>query len=1009
MNFGLKILALVLWLNTWLCVAAGEIPLELLEESGVARNALVKTGIPLAPGQVKAAGRLALRDSSGNPVSARFQPLALYPDKSWKWVLAEFHCRLGAGEKKTLILEVDSGRGKAVPAPVCTEKSGKYEIQAGRLKGVINSRSFNLLENIEIDGRRVGGFGADGIVLFDENNRKYRSASAKVVEESPGVFLATGKLEHPENAEPLMDYRVRIFFHPDAPRIDFAVTLINTNLATELGKFSQAKIEFVPAMPIRKITTLANGLTQVVAKRIFQPNFDRLEIDGKPLEEARSSGAFQVETAEDKFSLGIRNFRNRWPKGLSADGNSFSIELLPLLSYKNFADGLPGYLKYNFESGKYKIKWGMAFTEYFSLDFSEENSLAASAAEMDRPVVAVLPPDYYASTGAFFENGCQGEFFRDYDRMTEKAFARLEESRRRQKEYGFLNYGDWFGERRQNWGNNEYDLAKTLFYHFMRTGNRASFRRGIEAAEHQADSDIVHASPDPAFIGANHLHSIGHTGHWTRPYWNYKYDIHTSAGNGHTWAQGLVSAWFLGGSHRSRDGARELAGHINDHAAPNFKALGTHERSAGWMLYAICSLYELDRDEKCLESARKLFQVIQKEQKKEQGGVWPHPLPKDHAPLLKDAYGNVPFLIGILLQSLRQYHLLTNDDEVKTVFLNGANWLKNSYHPVTLSWPYAAAPSGKALRETMPGLNPLIAPSLAYAARLTGDPELYKMSVRAMLASWLFNNTDDGKSLAQSGVFAADFIADVSAFRREFPAHAAVEMTLTELIAHFPVSDFRVRGPERIRFSIIPDAARKECELLAERLRHGARIDPRQEGKFTVLDRSGESIHSETFKLQENLRRELRLPIKNDTPFAIAVEDNMTGVWNISSGQAVVKVELSHGFMIGGVGIARYYLRIPAGTECFEVDLTGVHPGIYGILIRDNQSRTLIHTENYNRTGTQLPWAKDKGADVSSRIECRFPPESVERFFPVYLWAAGDIGINVREIPAELYVKIPMP
>lgn len=1009
MNFGLKIPALAIVLNICFCGITMEIPMTLLEESGVTRNARIKSGIPLARGQVKDGSQIAIRDSAGNPIPARFLRLATHSDHSWKWVLAEFFHPMKAGEKKTLFVDIDSNRGRTAPSVVSVKKSGKYEISAGRLTATIPLDNFNLLEDIRIDGRQVGRFGYNGIALFDEKNQKMRNGSANVLEEGPGIFLATGRIQHPESAAAMMDYRVRIFFHPETPRIDFAVTLINTNLSAELSKFSQANIEFVPAVPIQKITTSANGHKVTVSKRIFQPNFDYLEIDGKTQKEADSSGAFQVETTDGKkFSLGIRNFRNRWPKGLSCNETSFSIELLPALTYKKFADPLPGYLKYNFDSGKYKIKWGMAFTEYFSLDFSEENSLDASAAEMNSPIIAVLPSDYYASTNAFFENGYTEEFFQDYDRMIEKALTGLEESRKRQKEYGFLNYGDWFGERRQNWGNNEYDLAKTLFYHFMRTGNRASFRRGIEAAEHQADSDIVHAYSDPAFIGANHLHSIGHTGHWTRPYWHYQYDAHTSAGNGHTWAQGLISAWFLGGSFRSRDGARELAGHINNHAAPNFKTLGTHERSAGWMLYAICSLYELDRDPKCLESARKLFQVIQAEQKKELGG-WPHQLPKDHAQSLKDAYGNVPFLVGILLQGLRQYHLLTGDAEAKAVFLSGAEWLKKAYHPATISWPYAASPAGDALRETMPGLTPLIAPAMAYAARISGKPEFYRMSVRAMLGSWLFNNTGDGKSFAQSGVFAADFIADVSAFRRQFSAEAAVEMTLAELIADFPVSNFRVRGPERHQFTITPAASAKACELSLERLRHGARIDAGKEGNITIIDCSGKTVLSETFNLQEDFQRKLQLPGKNGAPFTISIEDNMTGVWNVSSEQASVKAELLAGFSIGGVGIARYYLRIPAGVESFEVNLTGVHPGVYGIMIQDNQAHTLKHTENYNCTGTQLPWAQDKGVDISKRIECRFKPEPAERFFSVYLWAAGDIGFNVCGIPAELYTKLPTP
>ena len=73
----------------------------------------------------------------------------------------------------------------------------------------------------------------------------------------------------------------------------------------------------------------------------------------------------------------------------------------------------------------------------------------------------------------------------------------------RQREFGYFNYGDWYGERGHNWGNNEYDMAYGLFIHFARTGNRKAARLASASAQHQADVDIVHAYPDPYYIGGS--------------------------------------------------------------------------------------------------------------------------------------------------------------------------------------------------------------------------------------------------------------------------------------------------------------------------------------------------------------------------------------------------------------------------------------------------------------------------------------------------------------------------
>ncbi|MGI6610676.1 MAG: hypothetical protein ACOX4G_09230 [Limnochordia bacterium] len=84
------------------------------------------------------------------------------------------------------------------------------------------------------------------------------------------------------------------------------------------------------------------------------------------------------------------------------------------------------------------------------------------------------------------------------------------------REFGYLNYGDWFGERGRNWGNNEYDLAHGFFMEFVRTGDRRYYRLALAAARHQADVDIIHAYPDPTYVGANAEHSVGHTGAWSQ-------------------------------------------------------------------------------------------------------------------------------------------------------------------------------------------------------------------------------------------------------------------------------------------------------------------------------------------------------------------------------------------------------------------------------------------------------------------------------------------------------------
>ena len=58
------------------------------------------------------------------------------------------------------------------------------------------------------------------------------------------------------------------------------------------------------------------------------------------------------------------------------------------------------------------------------------------------------------------------------------------EDRRRNRIYGWMNFGDWYGERDLNYGNNEYDLAWSLAVEWMHPATRELFLRGLEMARH---------------------------------------------------------------------------------------------------------------------------------------------------------------------------------------------------------------------------------------------------------------------------------------------------------------------------------------------------------------------------------------------------------------------------------------------------------------------------------------------------------------------------------------------
>ena len=75
-----------------------------------------------------------------------------------------------------------------------------------------------------------------------------------------------------------------------------------------------------------------------------------------------------------------------------------------------------------------------------------------------------------------------------------------------------LNFGDWYGERRYNWGNSEYDTPYGFLLEYLRGGSGCYFTLGWQGAWHVADVDTCHYHTDPMKAGLQYLHTLGHVG-----------------------------------------------------------------------------------------------------------------------------------------------------------------------------------------------------------------------------------------------------------------------------------------------------------------------------------------------------------------------------------------------------------------------------------------------------------------------------------------------------------------
>jgi hypothetical protein len=1022
-------------------VARRQVPLELLEESGQDRAATpLRCGFPLPQGGIVSPGNVRLLGAGGREIPAQVTATARWPEGSLKWVLIESLVPLKAKERQEL--QVEFGQQVRRQAPPQTlqidEAPGVFTITTGPLQAVVDRQRFNLLRSVARDangngrfeaGEQLGGCSPDGVRLVDEQGKVFSMAALppdSLRWEQRGPLVAVLRAEGAygsADGNKYMRYLARLTFRAGSARVDLALTHINDALENEFSDFTALELPLVPAGGgLQAEVYLADQAGKLQAHRgarlgLFQADelSSSLQVDDRKLAGEKAPGVMQWRTDRGAVTAVVHEFWQRWPKGLRAEGGAVVVDLLPTQPGPDYGQGLPHYLLYPFVEGKYRLKWGMAFTERLTLDYGGTPA-AEVYAEAAWPLVAVVPATWLAETGALGPLAAPlGQQFALRDKIVADSYRAHLDSRDRTREYGFLNYGDWYGERARNWGNNEYDFAHGFFMQYARTGNRDYYRLALAHARHQADVDIVHAYPDPYYIGGNHPHSIGHTGSWTETSehgtWSHRYDSMTSAANGHTWADGMVDAWCLAGEPRVMESALALGEHIVWGMSQTFKALGTHERTAGWSLRAIMALHRATSDPLYLEAAARIAAVPVREQKLDRGGSWPHILPRDHAGGHPNAEGNNTFLIGVLLGGLKTYHEEAGDAAVEKALKAGVAWLAKSWSEEARGWPYSASTTGEPYYQAGTSLNMLIIEPVAYVAKLTGDPKLWHIVAESFEAVAGSGGDSFGKANAQKMFFSSGLMALLQEHLRSQPDQGANflsgdEEWLARYLARTPAArNHAVRAPDEKVFFVQLKGDR--CELIATRQPHGAMNKRAEHGTITITA-GGKTVTEDRFST--DLPHEFRTPLtgKIGDIFRVVINDDQRGIWNLSGDKLGIVMQAGADFRIGGVGRGRYSFFVPAGTKEFTIKLVGVHAGSYGAVVLGPDGRMVGSHQDANPGQALIPGAPKVNVPAADRQRERgqvtIKPAAAEtgKLWSVILFAALDLGVELEGIPPYL-------
>lgn len=1005
-------------------VARQRVTFNLTEEAGVARSAAsVRFGMPFPKGMISQTAQMRVLDPGGAEVPAQFAVMCRWPDDSLKWCLVQFDAKLPAGASQDWTLEFGNDVKRAeTTGLIVRELSDTYVVDTGAAVAKLDRRAFSFAEVTPKGGKTV----SFNVRFNDENGHLFTTKGLPPKEirlEENGtervVIRVAGDYGAADGAK-LMSYVARLTFHKGSPILNIDWTHINTEIEHEFTDVTSLELDISGTGPLAELDFACERYNKEVAitatpadgkLALFQLDDVRAQYpknDGTA-KKNRLASAFLCKGTVGTIGVAIRDLWKRWPKALTMTANGITLGILPPQPDTKYGQDLAFWLVFPFRNGKYRTKWGMAFTERILVDCAGNMPRDELAAEADWPPIAVISADWYDRCKVFGDIAVpQGSQFSMWDEWFADCMKRDAIRREKQHEYGYFNYGDSFGERGRNWTNNEYDYAHGQFMQFLRTGNRLYYRRGMAAARHQADVDIVHAYPDAFYIGSNHQHSIGHTGQWSqnpeRATWTYRYDTHTDARNGHTWLEGMTEAWCLAADPRAMESAYELGEHIVWAMSYDFKQLGTHERTAGWSLKASMALYKQFGDPLYLDAAKRIVEVPLREQKFDNGGAWPHVLPRDHSGKEPGAVGNCMFLLGTLLTGMKDYYEVTKDPRIPKSIVSAAHWIMRSYDKELCGWPYTAKVDGTPLWRTSPGESSMVPQVIAYAGVLSGEKQFIdaaRDTIEMMLSR---DKSSAGKAIAYNTQLNVNAIALLQRwYAKHRPTEAASLMSGSLAEARYRNAYRNASNAKLLRFRspnnkvILVRLKKASAVLTLERQRVGAMPKRDENATVIILDATDKEAARGTCSTDDELKMPFTLHGNPGDVFTVKIHDDQRGVWGASSPDAQVMGKLVSASTFGAVGNAFYHFLPPAGTTKFRVKLTGIHQGTFGCVIYDSGGKVVKKIEGIYSGSAQIVTLD--GVKESNWYDVDTTDYKTGLPWSIMLYATQDIGLEFDGIP----------
>ena len=449
-----------------------------------------------------------------------------------------------------------------------------------------------------------------------------------------------------------------------------------------------------------------------------------------------TAGAIPGQEGES-LTVALRRFWQTYPRALRVSADEIAVELLPTPAPG--AAPRPGdaesWHRIYFWLGEqgYLLKAGMALSSELLLAWGPRDE--ALLAWFEEPPAVRPTLEWLNACNALAPLAAKDTRVLDrYERALDGGYEQWIADREIRRQYGWLNFGDWYGESAWSWGNNEYDPPFAHYCEYLRGGDPRWFILGAEAARHLTDVDTVNFSTDATQVGAQYTHMPGHAGGYLPPYFRSKMGGSSSVPS-HTWVEGSVLHYLLTGDENLREsldrtaqwliasGLKDYAGGIQHYDFANC-------RECGWHLIHLTALARMSATARYLNAAALIVERVLERQ--EPGGGWERVLKEGHCGCEPPRErGEAGFMVGVLLSGLRRYHELTGDERVRDAILGGVDWLLRRTYDVA-SGHFRYTPCLHRGGGPQPGYTSQVIEGLAYALALTGRSDLRDLVQRGL-------------------------------------------------------------------------------------------------------------------------------------------------------------------------------------------------------------------------------------------------------------------------------------